>query len=126
MKAFRYVIYAVIDLQLDGILHIGNGDDDSIGLAVNSQGQYIIPATGFAGPVRHGIGEKSDSNDSNNKYDKYCRMFFHTLILPNCNYKYLVQHRGTLPLVCLITIYFLFLVVNVYVVIHVNNIWLQK
>ena len=71
MKAFRYVIYAVIDLQLDGILHIGNGDDDSIGLAVNSQGQYIIPATGFAGPVRHGIGEKSDANDSNNKYDKY-------------------------------------------------------
>ena len=55
MRPFRYVSYVKIGLKLDGMLRMGDGDEDGVGMATNARGEFIIPATGIAGSVRHAL-----------------------------------------------------------------------
>lgn len=83
MKPFRYVYYAKLHLKLNGILQVGDSDDNGIGLAVNAQGDFILPATGIAGAIRHVLtadchdiiqyfGTKDDGDSKIYFYDAVC------------------------------------------------------
>lgn len=84
MKKFTYVVYGTIPVVLNSVLHIGGDDEEKYSLAVNGKGEYIIPATGTAGVVRHYLeqvkpdllyllGDKKDTDESRvYYYDAVC------------------------------------------------------
>ena len=54
MKLFRYVFYGYIDIVLSGHMHIGGEEEERFSMAVDGDGDYIIPAGTIAGVLRHG------------------------------------------------------------------------
>ena len=53
MRQFNRVIYGLINVHLKSALHIGGSDEEHFSMAINGNGEYIIPGTSLAGVVKH-------------------------------------------------------------------------
>ena len=84
MKPFRYVFYGLIDITLSGHMHIGGEEDDPFAMAVDGNGNYVIPAGTVAGVLRSGLADIGSERDKLfGDKDSNSRLWFYDAVLAN-------------------------------------------
>lgn len=98
----QYIYYAKLSLRLESILRIAGESEEHFELVTNGEGQYIIPATGIAGAMKHYLSEESKYSEGSKYTQKDVEELFggqeHSSIFcfydAECNNVKLEQRRG--------------------------------
>lgn len=62
MRRFTRVIYGQINVCLQSSLHVGGSEEEHFFMAVNGEGEYIIPGTAIGGVIKHYLSQNQFPN----------------------------------------------------------------